>query len=42
MWNRGLTEDEVKRQMDLDRIEFLAVMPDDKFAATWGTLKGGI
>ena len=41
IWNRALTEDEVKKQMDMGFDDIFAVDARNKLATTWGTLKAG-
>ncbi len=39
LWNRALSDDEMKQSMDMGADEFLAVNPKDKLATTWGQIK---
>lgn len=39
LWNRALSDDEMKESMDMGADEFLAVNPQDKLATLWGTIK---
>ncbi len=39
IWNRALSEEEVKEQMEMGYFEIFAVDPRQKLATTWGQLK---
>ena len=39
IWNRELSEKEVKEQMEAGRLKLLGVDPQQKLASTWGLLK---
>ena len=40
LFNRGLSQDEVKEIQESSIQEILAVEPDEKLPTTWGVLKG--
>lgn len=42
IWDRGLSDKEVKQQMNFSRDNILAVNPQDKLATTWAKMKGGL
>ena len=39
IWNRGLSEREVKEQMDFEAEDILSVQPKGKLTTTWSVLK---
>ena len=39
LWNRVLSDDEMKQSMEMGADEFLAVNPKDKLATSWGQIK---
>jgi hypothetical protein len=42
IWNRGLSDKEVKQQMNLSRNDILAVNPQAKLTTTWAKMKRGL
>ena len=39
IWNRALSDEEIKAQMEKGHFEFFVVNPEHKLATTWGNLK---
>ena len=39
IWNRGVSQKEVEEHMNLAQKDILAVLPEDKLATFWSSLK---